>query len=201
MKYRKKSYEKQFSPPPILFLISDPSPPPSIYQFYESSCTNSRPFPPRRIHPSRASCMLRQLYLPFVAPFRCQENGMIKDGEIKSRRRTYSTRSKQCIQQFLSARSFHEIPLSSPYLSSIWFVPGLVETSFTVQDSKMHSPSWPISFLPSRGSLSLSNFHSMPYFFEGRGEVISAIPLHILIKPFPSLIDLPRATDRKMVFR
>lgn len=87
---------------------------------------------------------------------------------------------------------------SSPYLSSIWFVPGLVETSFTVQDSKMHSPSWPISFLPSRGSLSLSNFHSMPYFFEGRGEVISAIPLHILIKPFPSLIDLPRAMDRKM---
>lgn len=116
MKYRKKSYEKQFSPPPILFLVSDPSPPPSIYQFYESSCTNSRPFPPRRIHPSRASCVLRQLYLPFVAPFRCQENGMIKDGEIKSRRRTYSTRSKQCIQQFLSARSFHQIP-PPPHIS------------------------------------------------------------------------------------
>lgn len=53
-----------------------------------------------------------------------------------------------------STKSLFPLPLS-PYLSSIWFVPGLVETSFTVQDSEMHSPSWPISFLPSLEDLSL----------------------------------------------
>lgn len=68
-------------------------------------------------HPEHLACCDSFIFHSSLA-FRCQENGMKKDGEIKSRRRTYSTRSKQCIQQFLSARSFHQIPLpSSPHIS------------------------------------------------------------------------------------
>lgn len=97
----------------LLFCFSSP-----IYQFLRiEGAPTHVPFSPLVESTRRASRMLRQLYLPFVAAFRCQENGDEKGwGEIKSRRRTYSTRSERCIQQFLSARSFHEIPLPPPPL-------------------------------------------------------------------------------------
>ena len=101
----------------LLFCFSSLTLLPHLSIFTNRGCTNSRPFSPLVESTRRASRMLRQLYLPFVAAFRCQENGDEKGwGEIKSRRRTYSTRSERCIQQFLSARSFHEIPLPPPPL-------------------------------------------------------------------------------------
>lgn len=190
-------FEKQFSPSPILFLISTPS---SIYQFLRIELhTNSRPFlrssnppTPSILHVATAlSSIRRSLSVAKKTGWKRMERSRVAAEHIVHVASSVSNNFSPLDRSTKSPSP----PLLIPYLSSIWFVPGLVETSFTVQDSKMHSPSWPISFLtflPSRGSPSLSlssNFHLIPYFFE-EGNFCNT--LHILIKRFPSLIDLPR---------